>query len=159
MKKSSKIVLGIASIPLLISLLIIISASTNGTPDCSLCHHPQLIYGLEATIRTGELLIVIFYPIYTLSFILIFRELYKIKLQYKDVKKYILYLITGSISIAFSLLLVLATIFVLKVKIVTAFLVVCVFHPFILISNIISIVYIIKYIIEYRKCKIIEVNQ
>ncbi|MDO4995972.1 MAG: hypothetical protein Q4E69_02215 [Bacilli bacterium] len=159
MKKSSKIVLGIASIPLLISFLIVISASSSGTQECIFCHHPQIIYGLEATISTGGLLIIVFYPIYVLSLILIFKELYKIKVRYKDIKKYFLYLISGSISIVFSLLLVLATIFIIKVNIVTAFLIVCIFHPFILISNIISIVYIIKYIIESRKCKIIEVNQ
>lgn len=156
MKKSSKIVLGIASIPLLISFLIVISASSSGTQDCIFCHHQQIIYGLEATIYTGGLLIIFFYPIYVISLILIFRELYKIKVRYKDIKKYVLYLISGSISIIFSLLLVLATIFIIKVNIVTAFLTVCIFHPFILISNIISIIYIFKFTIEYHKYKKIK---
>ena len=156
MKKSSKIVLGIASIPLLISFLIVISASSSGSQDCIFCHHQQIIYGLEATIYTGGLIIIVFYPIYVISLILIFRELYKIKVRYKDIKKYVLYLISGSISIIFSLLLVLATIFIIKVNIVTAFLTVCIFHPFILISNIISIIYIFKFIIEYHKYKKIK---
>ena len=123
--------------------------SADGTQSCLLCHHPEMIYGIDAMIYNGGLLVIVFYPIYVISFVLIFREFYKMKCD--TIKKYILSLITGSISFVFSLLLVLCGIIMFHFSVWSAFEVVCFYHPFILLCNIVSFIYLIRSLYIYLK--------
>lgn len=155
MKKKSKLIVGISCIPFFLSMIAVLG-SADGTQDCLFCHHPEMIYGLDAMVYNGGLLIIIFYPIYVFSCILIFRELYKIK--YKNIKKSILCLITGLVSLIFSIILVFCVMFMLNYPFKSAFQSVCIYHPFILMCNIASFIYLIRFLYYYFKEKRDKLN-
>ena len=143
MSKKNKIILFLASIPPF-TFLIAVLGSVDGVYDCFFCHHPVMIYGVDAMIYKGGLLIILFYPIYVLSFVLIFKEVYKIRC--KNIKKSILCLITGSVSLIFSILFVFCKVFVFDSSLKSSFFDVCIYHPFILLCNIVSFIYLIRFV-------------
>ena len=131
--------------------MIAVLGSSDGTLDCIYCRHPEMIYGVDAMIYKGGFLITIFYPIYVFFFVLFLREIYKIKC--KNVRKSFLCLITGSISFIFSILFVFCKVFISHSSFKSSFLFVFPYHPFILLCNVISFIYLIRFIFLYFKEK------